>query len=212
MEYKIINGELYHWGTKGMKWGVRRYQNKDGTLTPAGKKRYAKEMEKLKAEQKVLKNKQRTAAKINKLEDMREEIEREKARLNNGDSENPEVRSKSTARKTDLNKVNPKNLTKEELDAYIERLELEKAFNKAVNETHSVTLKKGKDFVERVLTNSGENLTTQVLNYGGSKLLNKLIGEKEIVKDKVKNEVTGEMEEIAKEVIKEVIYANNKKK
>lgn len=33
--------ELYHWGTKGMRWGVRRYQNKDGSLTPAGKKRYS---------------------------------------------------------------------------------------------------------------------------------------------------------------------------
>ena len=32
---------LYHHGIKGMKWGVRRYQNKDGSLTPAGKKRYA---------------------------------------------------------------------------------------------------------------------------------------------------------------------------
>lgn len=31
--------ELYHWGIKGMKWGVRRYQNKDGSLTDAGKKR-----------------------------------------------------------------------------------------------------------------------------------------------------------------------------
>ena len=32
--------ELHHSGIKGMKWGVRRYQNKDGTLTDAGKKRY----------------------------------------------------------------------------------------------------------------------------------------------------------------------------
>ena len=31
--------ELYHHGIKGMKWGVRRYQNEDGTLTAAGKKR-----------------------------------------------------------------------------------------------------------------------------------------------------------------------------
>lgn len=35
------NRELYHWGVKGMKWGVRRYQNKDGSLTAAGKKRAA---------------------------------------------------------------------------------------------------------------------------------------------------------------------------
>lgn len=32
--------ELYHHGVKGMKWGVRRFQKKDGSLTSAGKKRY----------------------------------------------------------------------------------------------------------------------------------------------------------------------------
>lgn len=35
-----MSNELKHSGIKGMKWGVRRYQNKDGSLTPAGKKRY----------------------------------------------------------------------------------------------------------------------------------------------------------------------------
>lgn len=33
---------LIHHGIKGQKWGIRRFQNKDGSLTPAGKKRVAK--------------------------------------------------------------------------------------------------------------------------------------------------------------------------
>lgn len=36
----ISENELYHYGIKGMRWGVRRYQNKDGTLTSVGRKRY----------------------------------------------------------------------------------------------------------------------------------------------------------------------------
>lgn len=40
--YYIVNAddELYHHGILGQHWGIRRYQNKDGTLTPEGRRRY----------------------------------------------------------------------------------------------------------------------------------------------------------------------------
>jgi len=39
-EYLTTNSELTHHGILGQKWGIRRFQNKDGSLTSAGKKRY----------------------------------------------------------------------------------------------------------------------------------------------------------------------------
>lgn len=42
-----MKNELYHHGVKGQRWGVRRYQNEDGTLTAAGRKRAQKDLNSL---------------------------------------------------------------------------------------------------------------------------------------------------------------------
>lgn len=46
--YFVEPGEyLVHHGVKGQKWGIRRYQNKDGSLTPEGRERFRKNINKL---------------------------------------------------------------------------------------------------------------------------------------------------------------------
>lgn len=51
-----MNTELKHYGVKGMKWGVHRFQKKDGTLTSAGKKRHFEKNDELYSKGKVLSN------------------------------------------------------------------------------------------------------------------------------------------------------------
>lgn len=63
--------ELAHYGVRGMRWGVRRYQRKDGSLTPEGRKRYSEE----ESPKPAAPNKKKSVSSMSNA-DLRNEIER----------------------------------------------------------------------------------------------------------------------------------------
>ena len=141
-----MENELMHWGIKGMKWGVRRYQNKDGSLTPAGKKRYDKEMAKLKEEEKIAKNKLRTQAKLNKLDEKRKEIEALKS-------------GKPIAKSTKQHsKPSVKDMSEEELRQTVNRLLMEQQYAKLNPQQVSA----GQKFVKKVMNDVVAPAATEV--------------------------------------------------
>ena len=178
--YVLINddGELIHWGIKGMQWGRRRYQNKDGSLTPAGRKRYNDEMTKLKEREKVIKNQERTKAKLAKLDAKKAELDaREKAL---GDSDD-KTKTVSTSAKT----ANPpkasskpksvKDMTDEELASAINRARMEDAYNQLRPKQVSAGEKFMKNLTEKVIgpaaSEAGKKFLTNALTKVGEQVL-----------------------------------------
>ena len=114
----IINEDDYleHFGVKGMKWGVRRYQNEDGSLTSLGKKR-----DKMLSDRKTAK-KHSTTSNMVKAEYSRREFEDAKTRLK------LETRRKKSKRQQDLEKKYiDQGFAKDEAEI--------KAYNRAKTET-----------------------------------------------------------------------------
>ena len=139
MEEVCLNNELYHHGIKNMKWGIRRFQNKDGSLTPAGKKRYDKEVVKLKAEKKKLRNEisvQKKADKLKQLEKERDVLKAQSKNLKKNSktttqedkqAETIEQKRERLLKSTDAKELyeNRALLTKNELDERINRIDTE---------------------------------------------------------------------------------------
>lgn len=148
------NNYLIHYGVLGMKWGVRRYQNKDGTLTPAGKKRYDRDI------QTNLSKKKDSRIDTSKPDPKRwvkEDIERKK-RITDTSSElvkqiqniEKKTRPRSTKQKMDLSKM-----TDKEMRDRINRELLEKQYNILF----APNISKGRDFVKKTLDVAGTALT-----------------------------------------------------
>ena len=140
--------ELYHHGIKGQRWGVRRYQNPDGSLTPEGVRRYGtvENFNKIqKQKSKGLIERTRDKRKMKKLRQAREQKkawEAEKERIvNSGD-------------KKAIASIQHE-LTDEQIARAVNRI----AFNETVNGTNVSRLEKGAAFIDKY-ANTAYNIGT----------------------------------------------------
>ena len=183
------NAELYHHGVKGQRWGIRRYQNKDGSLTAYGKKRYAKELAKLEAEKKRVRQYEQTAKKMSKLDDMRKDLDERKKALKPDDGPEAVKQQKvqSAPQKRKLSE-----LSNEEIQAKIDRMNLENKYKELaqarIDAVSKKEVSKGRKFAEEVLTNAGKNIATQTaawaLGTGVNKVIEMAFGEKDAINPK----------------------------
>lgn len=140
MDYKLSN-DLSHHGIKGQKWGVRRFQNKDGSLTKAGGKRY---------------NGSDYKPRKNVIKEVGDKVKTYKKKQNLKKARKIAAEKKAAAeqRKKDVEagRLSAKQMTTEEINARMERLNLEKRYKQLLNETDPPTkaVTEGKSFVKKI--------------------------------------------------------------
>lgn len=182
MIHEYSSEELRHHGIKGMRWGIRRYQNKDGSLTPAGRKRYDQEIESLKSEKSKLQQKhknlnaqQRMEARKDKL---KADIEAEKEYLKNGgkksgNSDSSEKQSEET--KEPEKKKSASEMSSEELNEAINHMRLQQTYNELYSqlnpEKESKIKKIGKKFLDDAIIPAGTSVAKDWLTKVGKEAL-----------------------------------------
>ena len=166
------NEMLEHHGIKGMKWGVRRFQTATGALTAAGKSRYEKRAEKLKARNALLDQKLKAKAKYQQLKD---ENAAKKALLKGKKQDDDAEDAKKADEKGAPKKKSVSQMTNEELIAAIDRTRLENTYKQLHPEEISAGRKfldtVGNDVVKPAAVIVGKKFLTDALTKLGEKAL-----------------------------------------
>lgn len=144
------NGELYHYGTKGMKWGVRRYQNKDGSLTAAGKKRRDREYNALNKDQQ--KNFTENPSKW-----VQDDLRRSKGVADASSGMVRELKrvNDTSTRNKSKTRMNLDNMTDEQMRKEINRALLERQYNDMFAPQKT---SKGREYTSKILEGAGTAL------------------------------------------------------
>lgn len=163
------NNSMQHWGIPGQKHGIRRYQYRDGTLTPLGRIRYRKMKKEYEKE-----TSPKTKKEIKKRE-MAEEYNKLNDYFDDKNAQKQEPKQASSSNK--VVKKTIKELTNDELSAQIKRLENEKKLKELMGDPQT---KKGKSVVGEILADSGKkaagSIATSAFIYLGQKSVQKMFG------------------------------------
>lgn len=152
-----MENTIQHHGIKGMKWGVRRYQNRDGSLTAEGKKRYERDIADNRSKKKE--NRIDTSSPDPKRW-VKEDIERGQRLTKAGSNMirelsniEKETRPRATKKRMDLSKM-----TDQEMRQRINRELIERQYNDMFGEMEEPKISAGRKYVTEILKYAGEAL------------------------------------------------------